>query len=132
MKKNKISGLIYIILGLFLAISPQLIFPVCATTEKIMKCHWSAQAEIGIGLIIVTIGILLILSKSSETQIFLALISAVSGIIATLIPTFLIGGCKKSEMLCRTSAFPAIYFTAAVLILFSLGYAVYQKNNKEA
>lgn len=131
MKKNQVAALIYILLGLFLAISPQKLFPVCEKMEKVMKCHWSAQAEIGIGLIIVALGILLIVFKTKETQIALSLAGFVSGITAILIPTILIGGCKKPEMLCRTHAFPAIYLASAILIIFSLGYALYQKNSKE-
>lgn len=131
MKKNKIAGLIYIFLGLFLAISPQTFFPVCEKMEKVMKCHWSAQAEIGVGIIIAVLGILLIVFKSKETQIALSLAGFISGIVSLLIPTLLIGGCKKPDMICRTHAFPAIYFASAVLIIFSLAYIVYQKNNKE-
>lgn len=47
MKKRYISGLLYIIIGLLIAIGPFTIFRVCIPqdSDMIMKCYWTARAE---------------------------------------------------------------------------------------
>lgn len=131
MNKNKVFGIIYMIFGLFLAISPHKIFPVCEKMEKVMKCHWTAQAELGIGLLIFALGVLLIIFKSKETQTALSLVGFISGILALLFPTVLIGGCMKPEMACRTHAFPAIYAISVLLIIISVVHIMYLRKQKD-
>jgi hypothetical protein len=64
MKKRIISGGGVIVLGLLIALGPQFLFKVCGLTADggFTRCHWSAQAEIGIGgILIAGLGIALIL-----------------------------------------------------------------------
>ncbi|MDR1956292.1 MAG: DUF4418 family protein, partial [Treponema sp.] len=56
-KKQLLYGIIIIIFGLLVAWGPQFLFKVCnATEENFPRCHWSAQAEIGMGILITALG----------------------------------------------------------------------------
>ncbi|MDR2402558.1 MAG: DUF4418 family protein [Spirochaetaceae bacterium] len=49
MKNRIISGGTVIVFGLLIALGPQFLFKVCPIMgDMIMKCHWPAQAEIGV------------------------------------------------------------------------------------
>lgn len=74
----------------------------------VMKCRWTAQAELGIGLLISVLGALLIVFKSKQIRIGLSLSAALNGILALLIPTVLIGVCENAHMTCRALALPAL------------------------
>ena len=61
MKNRIILGVVVVVFGLLIALGPQFLFKVCPVVgDVIMKCHWSAQAEIGVGALIAALGIALI------------------------------------------------------------------------
>lgn len=124
--KNKLGmGIFFIFAGAFLALGPQMIFPVCPVGEKIMKCFWTAKAEIGIGTLIIFGGILLLTASSEELRKGVSLMIVGTGFIGILIPATLIGGCMNPEMRCNTSTIPAIYIIAGIIVLAALINAVY-------
>ena len=64
--KDKIMATIYTVLGTLIAFGPTYLFKVCQGLKADgtpMKCHWMAQSELGIGLVIILVGILLFLVK---------------------------------------------------------------------
>ena len=75
---SKILGLFAVVLGIIVAAGPHYIFPVCQYygmllqtmngTYVPMKCYWTAMAEVGLGALIVVTGIVLIVSKQTETR----------------------------------------------------------------
>jgi hypothetical protein len=147
MKKTIIFSSIVIILGLFIALGPKFIFKVCdlamASTETSTEnaedccaepeknsccgpaknslpiCHWSAQAEIGMGLLIAALGACMIVFTDQKTHLGLLIGIFFSSIIALGIPNFLIGGCATMTMRCHKVAFPALTIESAVLLVFS-------------
>lgn len=124
--KNKLTtSVFFMITGALLAFGPQLIFPVCPVGEKIMKCFWTAKAEIGIGALIFLGGILLLTSSSEEFRKGVSLMIAGTALIGILIPATLIGGCMKPEMRCNTSTIPAIYVIAGITVLVAIINALY-------
>ena len=59
MKTTPTVGIIAIILGVFLALTPTMLFPVCTKMLELangkslfMKCHWTSMAELSIGVLL--------------------------------------------------------------------------------
>jgi len=134
MKKSIICGAIITTLGLLIAFGPQFLFRVCSTScsccGDIPTCHWSARAEIGIGMLIAALGLCLIVLNDSKTQLGLMIGIFFSSIIALAIPHVLIGGCEMKNMACHRVAFPAITVIGAVLLAVSALYAVLSEFRK--
>jgi hypothetical protein len=120
MKKGIITGSVTIILGLLLALGPQVLFKVCAHGSSFPLCHWSAQAEIGMGLLIAALGICLIVFPDPKTQQGLTIGIFLAGIIALSIPHALIGGCGATTMACRRIAFPVLRIVCIIILVGSV------------
>ena len=65
MKPPVLFGLLLIVLGALMALVPQFVFPLCETTLETafggvlpMRCHWTGQAEIGVGFLQYLAGII--------------------------------------------------------------------------
>jgi len=148
MNKVIISGAIVILLGLLIALGPQFLFKVCApmpvsdeaesaeahetgdaapdnvenphvTTYAYSHCHWSAQAEIGLGLLIVALGGCMLVFTDRKTHLGLLIGIALASIIALAVPHFLIGGCNNMSMKCHRVGFPALTVESALLLVFT-------------
>jgi hypothetical protein len=120
MKKALISGVVVILLGLLISLGPQFLFKVCDHGESgYPHCHWSARAEIGMGLLIVALGICMIVFTDPKTHLGLLIGIFLASIIAMGIPNTLIGGCGMMSMQCRKVAFPALTAESVVLLVFS-------------
>jgi hypothetical protein len=129
-----ISGGGAVVFGLLIALGPQFLFKVCPVGDRIMKCHWSAQAEIGAGALIAALGIALILFADPLARLGLAIAVFLSGVFALIIPHGLIGGCSMPSMACRKIAFPALtviiillLITTAVNLLYLAGRIIKDK-----
>jgi hypothetical protein len=132
MKNRIISGGATIVFGLLIALGPQFLFKVCPVMEgMIMKCHWSARAEIGVGSLIAALGAALILFNNSKTRLGLGIGIFLSGVLALLVPHGLIGGCPGHSMACRKIAFPSITVIGILLLLGSAVYTLYLARKKE-
>jgi uncharacterized membrane protein YedE/YeeE len=131
MKNRIIPGLVPVVFGLLIALGPQFLFKVCPIMgDTIMKCHWSAQAEIGVGALIAALGIALIVFASPKTRLGLTIGIFLSGVLALLIPHVLIGGCLMHSMACRKITFPAITVIGILLLIGSALYTVYLARRK--
>jgi hypothetical protein len=120
--KNRISiGVVYVIAGLLIAIGPHTVFKVCEPSKMIMKCYWAANAETGTGIILVIVGILYLLLEQGQAKLAISVLSLVTGVIAILITTVLIGGCEDLTSPCRSYSFPIINTVSALSILVSAG-----------
>jgi hypothetical protein len=125
MKKNVFSAFV-IMLGLLIALGPQLLFKVCSIHGGTFPlCHWSARAELGMGMLIAALGICLMVFTDPKTQLGLYIGIFFSSIIALSIPNALIGGCNVKTMDCRRVAFPAITIISVIALVFSAFMAVY-------
>jgi hypothetical protein len=130
MKKSIILGAVVIMFGFLIALGPQFLFKVCAHGEDgFPLCHWTGQAEIGIGFLIVALGICMIVFIDPKTHLGLFIGVFFAGIIALFIP-MLIGGCSSMSMQCRKVAFPALTFESVVLLVFSAIIVVYLEMKK--
>jgi hypothetical protein len=119
MKNRIILGGGEIIFGLLLALGPQFLFKVCGLTADggFMRCHWSAQAEIGVGALIAALGLAYVFFASPKTRLGLTIGVFLAAVLALLVPHVLIGGCKMHSMACRKAAFPSITVIAILLLI---------------
>ena len=118
--KDKILASIYAVLGALVAFGPTYLFKVCQGLKADgtpMKCHWMAQAELGVGLAIVLVAVLMFIAKSNETKTMLSITTAGLAIVAFLMPRVLIGVCKTATMSCVALTLPALTIITIVLFL---------------
>jgi hypothetical protein len=129
--KKIICGIVVVVLGLLIAFGPQFLFKVCAHGEDgYPHCHWSAQAEIGLGLLIAALGACMIVFTDPKTHLGLLIGTFLAGIIALFIPHTLIGGCGMMSMACRKTAFPVITLISVILLIYSAIMVVYIEMKK--
>jgi hypothetical protein len=96
MKKAIILGTAVIVLGLLISLGPQFLFKVCVHSEdSYPRCHWSAQAEIGIGILITALGTCMIVFTDLKTHMGLLIGTLLASLIALSIPNTLIGGAAR-------------------------------------
>jgi hypothetical protein len=133
MKNRIISGGGAIVFGLLIALGPQFLFKVCPVMEgMIMKCHWSARAEIGVGgPLLAALGIALIFFANPKIRLGLTVGVFLAGILALLIPHVLIGGCPGHSMPCRKIAFPALTVISILLLISAAFNALYLARKRD-
>jgi hypothetical protein len=131
-KKNVIIGAVVTVLGLLVALGPQFLFKICAPHEEggFSHCHWSGQAEIGMGFLIVALGVCMIVLADPKTQLGLTIAAFLAGLVSLFIPHTLIGGCSLATMACHRVGFPAITIECIVLLIVSAVYVVFIEMKK--
>jgi xanthine/uracil permease len=126
LKKSIITGSVIAVLGLLISLGPQFLFKVCSGEDTVPKCQWTAQAEIGLGMLIAALGLcLIVFNDEPKTQLGILIGIFFSSIIVLFIPHVLIGGCTMMTMACRRVAFPVITVIAVILLITSATYAVF-------
>lgn len=133
MSKNKITGIVIALLGLLTALIPTVIFKVCAAMDgKFMKCHWTSQVEVALGIAVLVLGLLIVLSKENAAASAYAVASAVNGVLVILIPTVVIGVCGSADMPCHSGTKPALIIAGALIaaagLINTVSYLVSKKN----
>ena len=133
MSKNKITGIVIALLGLLTALIPTVIFKVCAAMDgKFMKCHWTSQVEVALGIAVLVLGLLTVLSKENAAASAYAVASAVNGVLVILIPTVVIGVCGSADMPCHSGTKPALIIAGALIaaagLINAVSYLVSKKN----
>lgn len=121
MSKNKITGIVIALLGLLTALIPTVIFKVCAAMDgKFMKCHWTSQVEVALGITVLVLGLLIVLAKENAASSAYAVASAINGVLVILIPTAVIGVCGSADMPCNSGTKPALIIAGALIIVVAL------------
>lgn len=126
-KISKVLGVVTALIGILVIVVPKYILPVCEYQGKLMetkmgmsipmKCSWTAQSELGIGLVIIVAALALIFSRQVETRKMVSVILVALGIVVILLPTTLIGVCPNPMMLCHAGALPALELLGGLLII---------------
>jgi hypothetical protein len=93
-----------------------------AMPYRMMKCYWTAHAEIVVGIPLIAIGVLLFFARRKETTRVLGILTAVLGVLAILLPTSVIGTCLNDQMVCNTEMKPVLLICGGITI--ALGVAV--------
>lgn len=123
MNKNRIFGILFVVLGVLIMLTPGTISPVCPAMAdgKFMKCHWMGQAIKGVGGLMTVLGIIYTAICCQRKMLFaFSITNILVGIYAILIPAKLIGGCKMPEMACRAKTMPTLYLLIGLYIAVSI------------
>lgn len=132
MNKKLYAGISQILLGALVAIAPQTFAHVCAVKETPMACHYTAQAALGIGIVIAVLGVAG-LFVSNQTRAGLDIANAVLGVLTITVPTVLIGVCKGAMMHCHMVTLPTLIALGVLLaVLASIAAYLDLKPTKRA
>ena len=131
MNKNKIFGIIFVILGVLIMLTPGTIAPVCPAMAdgKFMKCHWMGNMTMGIGAVILVLAIIFIIVKDSKISLGLSISNIAIGILEILNAHVLIGGCMKADMACRAKTIPFCTLLSGILVLVNIYYCMKERNS---
>jgi MFS family permease len=123
-----VLGVVMIVTALVLAIVP--VFTDCESQGKMlttadgrsvsMKCHWTGIAEVAPAIPLAIAGIYALRSRRKETTRFAGIIGAVSGLLAILLPTLLIGVCGNPMMTCNLLMRPILLAAGILAIVASV------------
>ena len=72
MKNRTIFAAAFVLIGLLVILAPTVLFAVCES-EKKMACYYTRQAEIGIGILIVALGVVYFFLKNKGTRLGIAI-----------------------------------------------------------
>lgn len=115
MKNRVIVSIIYIVLGILLALVPTVLFPTCDATEMKMACYYTKQAEVGLGVLVAVLGIVALLSRNASVRSGLSLAILGIAVLVVAYPLYLTGLCKMSDMMCRLRTLPALILISVVI-----------------
>jgi hypothetical protein len=129
--KQLIVSTITAVLSVLLIVGPMYIFPVCEYSKGMMievkhggfvpmKCTYTAKAEIAMAAIALTIAVLLILARTSESRRLLNVVLLAVGILVIVIPLWLIGVCGGPMMPCRIGTLPFLELIGGLIIAVSV------------
>ena len=122
--KARVLGIIFVILGVLLILTPWVIFPVCGVGRFAPPpgqsighhgCHGTLYAETIIGIITVVVGLFTALWSRQKVVMFSSISVFGLAVIAVLFPFLITGVCKMSTMVCRLGTVPGLV-TVAVLM----------------
>jgi hypothetical protein len=116
----KVAGIAIVVLALVIGIVPQL--TECKTGMALasgmtapMKCHWTAQAALGLAIPIAAVGALLASGRRRESFRNLGIVAMGLGAVTVLLPTVLIGVCASPMMLCNSVMQPVLILAGTLL-----------------
>jgi uncharacterized membrane protein (UPF0136 family) len=135
----KMPALVLILLAVAIVVVP--IFTDCESQGRAiktadgrlipMKCHWTAQAALGVGLPLATVGGLMGFAKRKESQRNLAITGLALGAVVILLPTALIGVCASSDMLCNSIMKPSLILGGTLVMATALAGLVASRPSLE-
>lgn len=135
---NKVLGVALIAMALAIAVVPH--FTDCLSQGNLltlangatqpMKCHWSAQSEIGLGIPLVGVGAVLAFSNRKTTLLGISILGILLGAMVITVPNALIGTCGMATHICNTAMKPALNVLGGLAVAGSLGGMVLARRSK--
>ena len=119
MKKNLVFSITLLLLAVLVAAAPYSFAKVCDASEKVMKCHWTARAELFLGISTAILALLRLCGNSKYLRLGLdaGIIANAAGVI--LFPTLLIGVCGMPSMPCHSVTQPTLIVLGVLLLAVS-------------
>ena len=99
---------------------------------RMMKCFWSARAEIIAGIPLLAVGALLLFARRKETTRVLGIVAIVTGVLTILIPTTIVGTCANSMMVCNTEMKPTLLVAGGLTIALGIAAIVAGEMRRES
>ncbi|HSJ58777.1 MAG TPA: DUF4418 family protein [Anaerolineae bacterium] len=90
-----------------------------------MKCHWTARAELGLGLPILAVGALMVGTRRRQSYRALGIMGVALAAAVIALPTNLIGVCANPDMICLSTMKPALLLMGALLAGVSLAVVAF-------
>ena len=128
----KVAATAIAILAVLIAVVPM--FSDCSAAGRMltladgreipMKCHWTGRAELGLGLPLLGLGLLMGFSNRKESRRSLGLLGIALGVVVILLPTALIGVCANPEMHCHSIMQPALILMGVLVVGTSLAVVI--------
>ena len=120
MNKKLFAAIAQFVLGVLIAVAPRTFAHVCEVKDNMpMACHYTAQAELGIGVVIALLGIIaLFCSPKIRTGLNIAV--ALNALLSLAVPTVLIGVCKGAMMHCHMVTLPTLVVLGVLTTVFSV------------
>lgn len=119
MNKKLFAAIAQFVLGVLIAVALRTFAHVCEVTDMPMACHYTAQAALGIGIVIALLAIIG-LFVAEATRAGLDIANAVLGVLVILVPTVLIGVCKGAMMHCHMVTLPTLVVLGVLTTVFSV------------
>ena len=125
---NKFLGITLAVLAVAIAVVPS--FTDCAShgifmnvmgKQVPMVCHWSARAEIAVGVPLFGIGAMMSFTRRKTGYLILSILGVALGALAILLPTSIIGTCPTPTEPCNTIMKPTLTILGSLTIVGSLG-----------
>ncbi|MBW3091433.1 DUF4418 family protein [Bifidobacterium sp. 82T10] len=108
-----------IVLGALIAVAPQTFAYVCKVEDGMkMACHYTAQAALGIGVVIALLGVIGLFVEP-KVRAGLNIAVALNALLAVAVPTVLIGVCKGAMMHCHMVTLPTLIVLGALAVVFA-------------
>jgi hypothetical protein len=142
-KNRLLIGLTTVASGALTAAGPFSLFKICSTEghhamatgaeSAELVCHYTANAELGIGIVIALLGIAYLLFSNPNTHIGLSFGVGLSSVFSLLAVNVLIG-VHSPPMSCAVKTLPALTLISTITIVLILGNIVYllRKPDKRA
>jgi hypothetical protein len=126
-RKNSLVGIAFLALGILLSAGAAWLFPTCGAKEdgSWMKCHWSGQVTVGIGIVIAVIALVYLFLTDDRVRAGLSLAAIPVGALEIAVLNGLIGLCGMAGMQCRSTTKPASTILTAILIVTAVVNAVW-------
>jgi hypothetical protein len=135
---NKALGVTLVVLAVAIAVVPH--FTDCLSQGHLMtlangatqpmKCHWSAQAAIALGVPLAGMGAVLTVSKRKSTLFGISILGVMLGAMVLAVPNALIGTCAMASHICNTAMKPSLNILGSLAIVGSLGGMVLASRSK--
>ena len=126
MKRVNTSGIVTAVLGLLIVVTP-IFLPVCqgllelASGKQVpMRCHWTARAEMLLGVLILIVGLMIAFLKNPGERRRLHHQVAILGTATILTPLFIIPTCINPDMACNVATKPALIILGGIVLLVGL------------
>ena len=85
-----------------------------------MKCFWTANAEAGLGGVIILAGLFICSITLPGVRMGISLVLILLALLGIAFPVYLIGMCGNDAMPCRMGTLPAFYILSTLLFAVSI------------